>query len=167
VVARRSAGGPRGVADGVVVAAANSQASSSSIELSKNPDGSVSMSSPQCTGGVAVLRYRGKLRVMLTIAGSGRAEHAAALISALEDYRLSESFSLWADLEKLGTFDSKFRQVWTDWVRRQRESGRFEHVYVLFSSGMVALAVQIVTSAVGLPRTVWSKRADYEAALKA
>ena len=78
--------------------------------------------------------------------------------------RTERSLHVFADLEPIDGFEPAFREAWTGWFRKNRSAVASCHI--LFRSRLVAIGIGMVSAALGGLVQTYSKREDFELALK-
>jgi hypothetical protein len=78
--------------------------------------------------------------------------------------RTERSLHVFADLDAIDGFETAFREAWTAWFRKNRSAVASCHI--LFRSRLVAIGISMVGAALGGMVQTYSKREDFELALK-
>jgi hypothetical protein len=78
--------------------------------------------------------------------------------------RIERALHVFADLDAIDGFDAAFREAWTEWFRKNRSAVASCHI--LFRSRLVAIGIAMVGAALGGQVQTYSKREDFELALK-
>lgn len=74
------------------------------------------------------------------------------------------SLHVFADLYDIEGFEAAFREAWTEWFRKNRSAVASCHI--LFRSRLVAIGIGMIGAAIGGQVQTYSKREDFELALK-
>lgn len=114
------------------------------VEITRTPDGVWVASS---TGRARVARISNTV-VRVDLDGHCSSQFATPIQQALDDLLSTRGrLFIGVDAEAMASYDSRFRYLWTEWIKNNEKS--IDGLLVLFRSQMIRVAVVVINAVTG------------------
>ncbi len=102
--------------------------------------------------------------VLVEYTGKATGGFADEISEYLTQHFLERPFHLFVDAASLQSYETKFRQVWTDWLATHKSIVLGTHI--LFRSRIVEMGIGMTNAILGGTICAYSSRLKFESALK-